>query len=930
MKTQFIPVKDFQVPALAYRPWTRWWWPGGAVEREELLREVRLLADNFFGGAEIQPFVAGIKRETALDPNSGISSYDSPEYYQKLVAVLEMAQQLGLQIDLTLGSGWPAGGTFVPLEDNVKTLLYGEMTVTQAVEMPVPPPIMPFPYAIFSQKSILPFLADREWTKTLTYHPEQAELVAVVAAQITDNGRSPNPSVLTDTMGLDVQTVLDISDCVRDGCVDWQPPTSGTWQVIALYSMPSGSNTIITADIETSYVVDPFDSAAIERYYDTWLGTHPELLAFAGKTLRALFSDSYEFFAQRLFGHGLIKLFREKRGYDVTPYLPAMFQPARDQWFFFFAGLRTAPDFSFGEVSKRIIYDYDLTLSDLFFEHWYPASTKWSEKHNLLFRQQGYNPPLDVIKAAGAAHIPETEGGNELWLKRVASGAHLYGRPVISAEAFVFLPQGGFGLSPQDYKYGIDLLMTAGVNHIIYHGTPYRWDEPGYGETGWSPFISPYGATNISANISEADAFWKFQHTINQYAARLQTLLRQGQPDADLLVYLPLFVNPDDPRFTLVLQAVDESGCAWEWVNDELLTQATWDAAGIHVGTMTFQAIILPDIQSLPLATAESLTKLAQAGAPIIIFGQIPSQQSGFFSCETNDGIIANLMANIIKQQNSRHLTEPDALPFIRNVLPGGKIRYETHAALRYIRRTLHDGSALAFIRNTSGRTTPFSLLVDPSLEHGYWFDAVTGNVYPAQLSNGHVSGWLPEFGSIAFLASPTALYADDELHTGNPVAKPLVTASIPLSDWMLEITGDDVPHGQMALSGLGDWSLHEELKFVSSPGIYITTFTLSTINVQQRYILNLGAVYSAAEVTVNSQAAGHAIFAPYQLDITDYLKTGENTIQVEVTPLLRNRLLGKGLSGHPEYVQYVKGFMVNRNPSSAGLVGPVSIDVIE
>jgi hypothetical protein len=930
MSNQFIAIGNFQEPPLEYRPWTRWWWPGGAVEHDELLREVQLFAHNFFGGAEIQPFVAGIKRETALDPNSGISSYGSPEYYQKLVAVLEAAQELGLQIDLTLGSGWPAGGTFVPLEDNVNTLLYGEITVTQAVNMPVPPPIMPFPYAIFSQESILPFLADREWTKTLTYHPEQAKLVAVVAARITDNGRSPDPSILTDTLRLDAKTAVDITDTVQDGYLDWQPPTSGTWQVIAIYSMPSGSNTIITADLGTSYVVDPFDSIAIERYYDSWLGTHPELLAFAGKTLRALFSDSYEFFAQRLFAHDLISLFRERRGYDITPYLPAVFQPARDQWFFFFAGLRTAPDFSFGEVSKRIIYDYDLTISDLFFEHWYPASTNWSEKHNLQFRQQGYNPPLDVIKAAGAAHIPETEGGNELWLKRVASGAHLYGRSLISAEAFVFFPQGGFGLSPQDYKYGIDLLITAGVNHIIYHGTPYRWDEPGYGETGWSPFISPYGTTNISANISEADAFWKFQHTINQYVARLQTLLRQGNPDADLLVYLPLFVNPDDPRFKPALEMLDTSGYVWEWVNDELLTQATWDAAGTHIGIMTFQAIILPDVQSLPLATAESLAKLAQAGAPIIIFGASPTQQPGYFNYEVQDGMVANLSETIVAQKQSRHITDKaELLSFIWN-LPGGKIRYETHTALRYIRRTLDDGSSLAFIRNTKAEATTFSLIIDSSLQHGYWFDALTGNVYAAQISNGKITGWLAGFGSIAFFASPTALYADDELQTGNPVAKPIVTESIPLTDWTLEITGDDVPNGQMALSGLGDWSLNEDLKFVASPGTYITTLVLETVIAQHRYILNLGAVYSAAEVTVNGQAAGAAIFVPYQVDITDYLQSGANTITVEVTPLLRNRLLGKGLSGHPEYVQYVKGFMVNRNPVSSGLVGLVSIDVIE
>ena len=926
-----IVIKDFQTPTPEYRPWTRWWLPGGAVERDELLREVHLFADKFFGGAEIQPFVAGIKRETFMDANSAVASYGSPEYYQKLVAILQAAQQHGIQIDLTLGSGWPAGGEFVPLEDNVDTLLYGEMTVTQAVRMPVPPPIMPFAYAIYTPNSVLPFLADREWTRILHYHPEEAKLVALVAAKITRNGRSPDPSILTDTIELDITTATDISQYVQNGYLEWQPPKEGEWQVVSIYSMPSGSCTLISAERGKTYTLDPFDSAAIQRYYDNWLGTHPELLEFAGTTLRALFSDSYEFFAQRHFAQDLLQQFRERRGYDVTPLLPTVFQPARDQWFFFFTGLRTAPDFTFGEVSHRIIYDYDLTVSDLFFEHWYPVSRQWAEKHNLLFRQQGYNPPLDVIKAAGAAHIPETEGGNELMLKRVASGGHLYGKSIISAEAFVFFPQGGFGLTPQDYKQGIDLLMTAGVNHIVYHGTPYRWDEPGYGETGWSPFISPYGATNISAIFSEADSFWKFQQHVNLYAARLQYLLRQGEPDADMLVYLPLFYKPDDGRFAATVRTIDACGYAWEWVNDELLTQAVWTGDGIQAGAMTFQAIILPDVAAIPLATAENLAQLAQKGAPIIIFGERPKQQPGYFNYEVHGNLVANLMETIAAQPNSSHTTDINILHELIQHLPGGKIRYELNPTLSYIRRKFTDGCQLAFIRNQVTHPNPFSLIIDASLKFGYWFDAITGHIYAADIQDGRVTGWLAEQSSLVLLCSTAQLFAAGDLQAGNPVVEKQVSRTIALADWSLHVTGGDIPDGQITINNnvLGDWALREDLKFVSSPGIYATTFHLDTIAAQQHYILHLGTVHSAAEVLVNGQSAGHAIFAPYQLDITDYLQTGQNSLQLEVTPVLRNRLLGKALSGHPEYVQYIKGFMANRNPVPSGLVGPVSINIM-
>jgi hypothetical protein len=174
MAAETISKLSFQMPPVAYRPWTRWWWPGGDVDLDELTREVRLFADTLFGGAEIQPFTAGINPETKNDHTAAIYDYDSPAYYQKLLAVLDEAEKHGLQIDLTMGSGWPAGGPFVPVEDNVDTLLYGETTVTRAVDMPVPAPTMPFAYAIISPGSVLPVMRGHEWTQSLTYRPELA------------------------------------------------------------------------------------------------------------------------------------------------------------------------------------------------------------------------------------------------------------------------------------------------------------------------------------------------------------------------------------------------------------------------------------------------------------------------------------------------------------------------------------------------------------------------------------------------------------------------------------------------------------------------------------------------------------------------------------------------------------------------------------
>ena len=47
---------EFANPSMQYRPGVRWWLPGGAIEANEMVREVELLAANGFGYAEINPF----------------------------------------------------------------------------------------------------------------------------------------------------------------------------------------------------------------------------------------------------------------------------------------------------------------------------------------------------------------------------------------------------------------------------------------------------------------------------------------------------------------------------------------------------------------------------------------------------------------------------------------------------------------------------------------------------------------------------------------------------------------------------------------------------------------------------------------------------------------------------------------------------------
>ena len=105
--------RSFQAPPDDSRVLMRWWWFGPAVTKPELEREMRLMKEGGIGGFEVQPVYP-----VALDDAAtGIKNapFLSDEFIDALRFVSDKGRELGLRVDLTLGSGWPFGGPRVSI-----------------------------------------------------------------------------------------------------------------------------------------------------------------------------------------------------------------------------------------------------------------------------------------------------------------------------------------------------------------------------------------------------------------------------------------------------------------------------------------------------------------------------------------------------------------------------------------------------------------------------------------------------------------------------------------------------------------------------------------------------------------------------------------------------------------------------------------------
>ncbi|HEY9503061.1 MAG TPA: glycosyl hydrolase, partial [Pyrinomonadaceae bacterium] len=120
--------RGFKQPPDDTRIMMRWWWFGPAVTKPQLEREMRLMKEGGIGGFEVQPvYPVALDDETA-----GIKTlpFLSDEFLDALRFTSEKARELGLRFDLTLGSGWPFGGPFVPLSDAAGKLRYERVKVS--------------------------------------------------------------------------------------------------------------------------------------------------------------------------------------------------------------------------------------------------------------------------------------------------------------------------------------------------------------------------------------------------------------------------------------------------------------------------------------------------------------------------------------------------------------------------------------------------------------------------------------------------------------------------------------------------------------------------------------------------------------------------------------------------------------------------------
>ncbi len=106
------------------KPWTRWWWPGSAVDPAGLRGQLEQFAAAGLGGVEVTPIYG------ARGAESREVDFLSPRWVELLGETTREAARLGLGVDMATGTGWPFGGPTVSAEEGSSTFAFidGKLT----------------------------------------------------------------------------------------------------------------------------------------------------------------------------------------------------------------------------------------------------------------------------------------------------------------------------------------------------------------------------------------------------------------------------------------------------------------------------------------------------------------------------------------------------------------------------------------------------------------------------------------------------------------------------------------------------------------------------------------------------------------------------------------------------------------------------------
>lgn len=921
----------FRAPPEAAKPRLRWWWPGGAVTDAELKREIDLLADAGFGGAEIQALNPGIPDLTP-DELGAINDYATPPFFTHVRAAANAAAARGMTLDYTFGSSWPSGGGFaIPPEKALVELTMAATSVTGGAPGPVVVNIPPRTKRFGALSSFDARTRDPRAAGWIARFDARQRIVAVVAMR----GTAPDLKTTASASGfklfpwrdvgvpgsLDPASAITLTDRLKpDGTLDWAPPP-GNWQVLVFKQYPSDMGVSGAVGEGPQLVLDPMSKAAFAAH----AARVGDPLGIAPRGIRSTFVDSLELMQDIAWGPDFLAEFKTRRGYDLTPYLPFVLQPG---WMQAWDEHWSPPYYtaSVPGLAERVRADFRQTVSDVMFANFIEPFVAWNHAHGLKAKFQAHGGPIDTIRGYGLVDIPETEDqtatGLPYFVRLARSGADLYGRTIVSAESLEWKDR-PYDVTSDELRKRADLLFASGVNSLNIHGFDYI---RGATWPGWHAFQPSGFSMGFSNMTNPANPIWAAVPTLARYIARTQAVLQAGRPIVPVAYfygrtgYYPGIEDHGAKAFAAE-RGFLAGGYDYDRINPDAIAAAKVERRRIvAAGGARYGALVLPPVDGMRAETIERVAEFARAGVPVIFTDAAPTRDEGLKDAAERDRRVHAAVAAALKA-GARVVPAADVVNALRAAAVPANLSFTAHDAggMTFVQRQV-GRRTVTFIHNPSDAARDASLILPGRGGVSRW-DAMTAAITPVTAFPGRGGVAVP----LTLAAGESALLVLDPAARPTRVAVPTVIGHQDVSSgWSLTVDGH-APRTTPLRRAIGpvelsDWRQIEGLAAFAGTGTYRRSVTVAAgwLGKGAHIVLDLGTVHDLATVTVNGHALPPAITTPFRVDVTAALRPGANAIAVAIATTPENAMIDPRAPGFKKLKSV-----------PTGLIGPVTLEAV-
>lgn len=670
--------------------------------------------------------------------------------------------------------------------------------------------------------------------------------------------------------------------------------------------------------------------------------------------------------------------FQRRRGYDLLPWLPAV------------AGRVVGST----EQSERFLWDFRQTISELIVENHYGVLQELCHKNGMLFTAEapGINMPTiaDELAAKGRTDVPMGEfwmsPPSDYWKKgpndskEAAVAAHIYGRPIVAAEAFTAaMNDAKWSKAPFDHKMLGDLHYTLGINRFVFHRYAHQpWLDRVPGMT-----MGPYGT-----NFERTNTWWEQAAAWMKYLSRCQYLLQRGNFVGDVCYFYgegaPNTLTNREPELPV--------GYDYDAINAEvLLTRLTVrDGQLVLPDGPSYRLLLLPGSATMTPVVLRKLRDLVSAGATVV--GARPERSPSLTDYPACDAEVKTLAAEVWGDCDGKKVTEH---AYGRGRVVQGRALGEVLAAMKtgpdfaaedttgkfaYIHRQLGEAEVY-FVSSQNADATQATLSFRvtgrvPELWHAdtgrmervaqfrerdgqtlvpVGFDPAGSVFVVFRASNRAVDPVISFARDGGAVSKQEALTVTDDGTMTFPVwqsgtyemktasGRTLRATVAPLPG-VTELTGAwtvKFPPGwgapaEWPLAQLASWTeqANEGVKHFSGTATYVKEFDLAPEAIASGRILrlDLGRVKEIAEVKLNGQDLGALWKPPFHIALSGAAHAGKNRLEVRVTNLWPNRIIGDLQLPEKDRRTWTtfNPFKADSPLLESGLLGPVRIEVGE